>query len=119
MAGSVLTYLRKWKWLCPSLYPYTEPAIQNALIMIAEIAVIWPSMGNRWHSALSRTAAESGPLSPSGHRDRGVEGLGVRAEEDLNVDRNEGMYRHSMDESFEYVKQQEVSLVPAFLKTFF
>ncbi|KIK68365.1 hypothetical protein GYMLUDRAFT_35765 [Collybiopsis luxurians FD-317 M1] len=116
MAGSVLAYLRKWKWLCPSLYPYTQPAIQNALDMIADIAVVWPNMGARWHAALSQASAESdapNALSLNGHRDRGVEGLGRAAEEDLIVDQREGMYRHkSMEEFEEKVKQQEHSPIP-------
>lgn len=128
MAGSVLAYLRKWKWrtsclvlarnailtyfpVCPSLYPYTQPAIQHALVMIADIAVVWPNMGSRWHAALLKAAAESGPpsLSPNGARDRGVEGLGRAAEEDLIADQREGMYRHKSMEAFdEKIKQQEV-----------
>ncbi|KAF9078602.1 fungal-specific transcription factor domain-containing protein [Rhodocollybia butyracea] len=116
MAGSVLAYLRKWKWLCPSLYPYTQPAIQHALVMIADIAVVWPNMGSRWHAALLKAAAESGPpsLSPNGARDRGVEGLGRAAEEDLIADQREGMYRHKSMEAFdEKIKQQEHSPIPA------
>ncbi|KAK7058306.1 hypothetical protein VNI00_001937 [Paramarasmius palmivorus] len=93
MAGSVLCYLRRWKWLCPALYEHTEPAVQKALAMIADIGVTWPAMGKRWHSALSAVAAES---SESGEppRQRGIEGLGRAAEEDLSVDDREGMYRH-------------------------
>ncbi|KAF5361492.1 hypothetical protein D9758_006203 [Tetrapyrgos nigripes] len=104
MAGSVLIYLRKWKWLCPSLYPYTESAVHQALEMILDIAQIWPSMGQRWHSGLSQAAAAAfganNPFSNGSNRDRGVEGLGRAAEEDLSVDDRDGMYRHkNMEES--------------------
>ncbi|KAJ3722721.1 fungal-specific transcription factor domain-containing protein [Lentinula guzmanii] len=111
MAGSVLAYLRKWKWLCPTLYPFTEAAIQNALDMIADIAVVWPHMGSQWHAALSKTVAELGPpdsLSPNSPHNRGVEGLGRAAEEDLIADQREGMYRHkSMEALEEKAKQQQ------------
>ncbi|KAJ3907596.1 fungal-specific transcription factor domain-containing protein [Lentinula edodes] len=116
MAGSVLAYLRKWKWLCLSLYPYTEAAIQNALDMIADIAVIWPQMGSQWHTALTKTAAELGPpdsMSLDGQRNRGVEGLGRAAEEDLIADQREGMYRHKSMEAFEEkAKQQQEQSSP-------
>ncbi|GAV99568.1 n-carbamoylsarcosine amidase [Lentinula edodes] len=116
MAGSVLAYLRKWKWLCLSLYPYTEAAIQNALDMIADIAVIWPQMGSQWHTALTKTAAELGPpdsMSLNGQRNRGVEGLGRAAEEDLIADQREGMYRHKSMEAFEEkAKQQQEQSSP-------
>ncbi|ESK98486.1 n-carbamoylsarcosine amidase [Moniliophthora roreri MCA 2997] len=97
MAGSVLCYLRRWKWLCPSLYDYTEPSVQKALAMIADIGIAWPAMGTRWHSALSQVAAESsesGEFDQKSSRERGVEGLGRAAEEDLGTDDREGMYRH-------------------------
>ncbi|KAJ3774721.1 fungal-specific transcription factor domain-containing protein [Lentinula raphanica] len=116
MAGSVLAYLRKWKWLCPSLYPFTGPAIQNALDMIADIAIVWPHMGSQWHAALSQTAAELGPpdsMSPNGQHNRGVEGLGRAAEEDLIADQREGMYRHkSMEAIEEKAKQQQEQTSP-------
>ncbi|KAJ4490030.1 fungal-specific transcription factor domain-containing protein [Lentinula aciculospora] len=115
MAGSVLAYLRKWKWLCPALYPYTQGAIQNALNMIADIAVVWPHMGFQWHAALTKTVAELGPPdSPNDQRNQGVVGLGRAAEEDLIADQREGMYRHkSMEAIEEKAKhQQENSPIP-------
>ncbi|KAK1229894.1 hypothetical protein PQX77_006993 [Marasmius sp. AFHP31] len=104
MAGSVLCYLRRWKWLCPALFPYTERGVQSALAMIAEIAVVWPSMGTRWHTALSKVAAESSESNQyrqKSPRERGVEGLGRAAEEDLTADDREGMYRHQNTENAE------------------
>ncbi|KAL0569204.1 hypothetical protein V5O48_012769 [Marasmius crinis-equi] len=110
MAGSVLCYLRRWKWLCPNLFPYTEHAVQSALVMIADIGVTWPSMGTRWHAALSKVAAESSEANQyrqKSPRERGVEGLGRAAEEDLTVDDREGMYRHqSVDNEGEEQNEQ-------------
>ncbi|KAG7095821.1 hypothetical protein E1B28_006518 [Marasmius oreades] len=111
MAGSVLCYLSRWKWLCPSLYPYTERAVQSALVMIADIAVLWPPMGTRWHSTLSKVATEScdtndyddyhNSYKQPSPRERGVEGLGRKAEEDLSTDDREGMYRHQSEDGSE------------------
>lgn len=109
MSGSVLSYLKRWTWLCPPLAEYSGPAIQEALTLLLELAVVWPTMAERWHSSLKDASFAFPPRHENPHRQ--VEGFGSAAEEDLSTDDREGMYRHKYRGSLEEAgDQEEVSL---------
>lgn len=64
---------------------------------MVELAVVWPTMAKRWHDGLSHSVS----LVPSRDEHRQVEGFGTAAEEDLDMDDKEGMYRHKYRENME------------------
>ncbi|KAK0469055.1 fungal-specific transcription factor domain-containing protein [Desarmillaria tabescens] len=92
MSGSVLSYLKRWTWLCPPLAEYSGTAIQDALALLLELSVVWPTMADRWHSSLKEASCAIPARHENPHRQ--VEGFGSAAEEDLSTDDREGMYRH-------------------------
>ncbi len=71
----------------------------DALELLVELAVVWPTMAKRWHKGLSLSV--SVVPSRNEHAHRQVEGFGTAAEEDLDMDDKEGMYRHRYRENLE------------------
>lgn len=83
--------------VCPALADYSSGAIHDALELLVELAVVWPTMAKRWHDGLSHSVS----LVPLRNEHHQVEGFGTAAEEDLDMDDKEGMYRHRYRENME------------------
>lgn len=78
----------------------------DALDLLVELAVVWPTMAKRWHKGLSHSVSNLPPRSEHAHRQ--VEGFGNAAEEDLDMDDREGMYRHKHESGDEHEDRDQV-----------